>query len=60
MCLLSVQRCVFTFANRDWHFFDAMAGSVPRWVMVNAGTVDTGKEIWGPGTTMFSLGSSVG
>ena len=51
---------MFTLANRDWHFFDVRAGSVPRWVTVNAGIVETGKVICGPGTTMLSLGSSAG
>lgn len=49
---------IFTLTNRVWHFFDVMAGSVPRWVMLNAGMVEAGKEICGPGITMLSLGSS--
>lgn len=52
---------VFTLASRrDCHFLDTMAGSVPRWVTVSAGTVETAEEICGPGTTRFSLGSSAG
>lgn len=58
------RRCVqrpclaLTLASRDWHFFDAMAGSVPRWV--KGGTVETAGAICGPGTTRLSLGSSAG
>lgn len=55
------RRCVqrpclaLTLASRDWHFFDAMAGSVPRWV-----NGDAAGAICGPGTTRLSLGSSAG
>lgn len=51
---------MFTLASCDWHFLDVMVGSVPLWVTVNAGMVETGKEICGPGTTTLSLGSSAG
>lgn len=53
-------RTTFTLANRDWHFFDVMAGSEPRWVTAKAGMVETGEVISGPGRTMLSLGSSAG
>lgn len=56
---LYLRRLRLTLASRGWHFFDAMAGSVPRWV--NGGTVETvGGGICGPGTTRLSLGSSAG
>lgn len=51
---------VFTLANCDWHFLDVIVGSVPLWVTVNTGIVETGKEICGPGTTTLSFGSSAG
>lgn len=56
-----LNRCLtFTLTGRDWHFFDRMAGSVPR--RVNGGTVETavGVGSCGPGTTRLSLGSSAG
>lgn len=56
---MGLHRCLtFTLTARDWHFLDAMAGSVPRWV--NGGTVETAVGSCGPGTTRLSLGNSVG
>ena len=58
MC--SAPQQLITFAICDWHFLEVVAGSVPRWLRVTAGTLETGEEICGPGTTMLSLGSSAG